>query len=515
MTPAAIRLSLFGLFCSLYMLTMGGHGYGGVGTTTYDVTRSIALDGDVAIAPVPWGQFGPDGRFYAQYGIGHSLYNLPWYLIGHGLARLVPRLASQYDRLTMFTTLLGQPFISACTVLLLWRFCRNLGYAPRTALWCAILYGAGTQAWMYAQLDFSEPLLTFWLLAAWYWLHGIAALPARRADRCLMLAGACVGVAIMTKIVAVIVLPLALLYLWLLPVRTARCRARRIGILGGVVGLTGLLPMGWYNWIRFGNLLQTGYGNEFTRYWKDILRHFAENLIGLEGSIVLYSPVILLALWGLRSFWKRDRAFATLVFGSILAFFLFYPFTTNELYYGPRYLTPTLPLFLLVAGAGFPAERRSRPAADRFRFWKPVMAALLLLGIGQQLVGVLVNYHTYYWRIQYTLPAADAAIQNSPAGRILLSTPQVPHLVGHLWLLGRGIQDFVTPGGLPIGGVMLLSDGTQHNAWVPFYGLDVWWLHPALTRMLHWPGVLALASALLALIGLSAAVVVKHGLSSR
>ena len=130
----------------------------------------LALNGSVAVQQVPWGKEGADGQFYAQYGIGHSLYNLPFYLLGHGVVLAVPQLALHYARITMFTTLLGQPFISALTWVLLFFFCRKLGYTEKTSIGCTLTYGLGTQAWMYAQLDFSEPLLTFWLLGAAYWI---------------------------------------------------------------------------------------------------------------------------------------------------------------------------------------------------------------------------------------------------------------------------------------------------------------------------------------------------------
>jgi hypothetical protein len=104
---------IFLFFFPLYVLSMGGHGYGGVGTTTYEVTRAILLHKSFAVSQVPWGKFDSEGQFYAQYGIGYSLYNIPFYSIGHGLTKLFPALSYQYDRVTMFSMLLGQPFISA------------------------------------------------------------------------------------------------------------------------------------------------------------------------------------------------------------------------------------------------------------------------------------------------------------------------------------------------------------------------------------------------------------------
>lgn len=472
---------IFLVFFPLYVLSMGGHGYGGVGTSTYDVTRSLVLRKSVAIQQVPWGKFGEDGRFYAQYGIGHSLYNLPFYLTGHGLTALIPRLSSQYDRLTMFTTLLGQPFISALTVVLVWFLCNKLGYEQKTSLLCALFYGFGTQVWMYAQLDFSEPILTFFLAGTLYWVYDPEASERPPKDSHFFLAGLFLGIAITVKVVALIVLPGSLLYILALPHPKPATRLRRLVIFIVPVCLFGIGIVGAYNAVRFGSPLETGYDNEFNVYSRHVLQQFWTNLAGLEGSIFLYSPVILLAVFGINDFYKRAKRFAILVFGTILCFFLFYPFTTNELYYGPRYLTPALPLFMLIAGC---ATDTLSGVVKRGRRVLP--GSLLTFGFAQQVIGVVVNYHTYYWRIHYTMPDVAEAIRLSPEGQMLLNTPKLPHILGHLWLIKQAFLDIFQPGGMPFSGVTLLADATRQNAWIPYYGLDLWWCHPSLISMTGW-----------------------------
>lgn len=468
-----ISLWLFLLSFSLYVLSMGGHGYGGVGTTTYSVTRAMLLHGRVAVQQVPWGKVGPDGQFYAQYGIGHSLYNLPFYLIGHWVARALPQLASsQYDRITMFTTLLGQPCISALTWVLLFYFCRKLGYSEKVAFSCTLVYGLGTQAWMYAQLDFSEPLLTFWLLGAVYWI----VLPRTHPQHLrlpsiaqLLVSGIFLGVAITVKIVAILLIPLLAGYLWRIFPGTMRQKVKPMAWFSGPVLVIGGGVVGWYNVLRFETPFETGYGNEFTHYLPDVFKHVMQNLAGLEGSIFFYSPVIILAFFGMKRFYRQYTTTAILLWAIILTFFGFYPFTTNELYYGPRYLTPTLPFFLLIAGAAF---------SNSSGWIGRVLAVCLFLGVIQQLLGVLVNYHTYYWRIQYTLPLSNAAGLTPAIDALLRSTPDLPHILGHVWLLKQAVLDAFSPGGIPFSGIELLSDSTQQNAWLPYYGLDLWWLHP-------------------------------------
>ncbi len=478
---------IFLFFFPLYVLSMGGHGYGGVGTTTYSVTRSMLLQKSVAIDPAPWGKFGRDGQFYAQYGIGHSLYNIPFYLVGHGLTKLFPALLPQYDRITMFTTLLGQAFISALTCMLLFCVCRKLGYSLAASTWCAFLYGLGAQVWMYAQLDFSEPILTCCLLGAVYWIYLpdkiCGGLKTPQASIHIFLSGLFFGIGVTVKIVALILLPLFLLYILQAYKPDKFLPGTRILLFIAPVLVIGMGIVGLYNLHRFGNPFETGYDNEFNFYYKHVLQQFWNNFLSLEGSIFFYSPVIVLAFPGIIKFYKFFTSFAVFIYGCIVMFFLFYPFTTNELYYGPRYLTPTLPFFMLIAGSSMPKMGKplQGPARRESRVWW--VWFLGILGIVQQVLGVVVNYHTYYWRIHYTLPLAGETLRSSETGQILSSTPVLPHILGHLWLIKHAVLDLFEPGGFPLMGVDLIADATRYNAWVPYYGIDLWWRHPKLLAM--------------------------------
>lgn len=491
---------------------MGGHGYGGVGTTTYEVTRSILLHRSFAVSQVPWGKFGSDGQFYAQYGIGHSLYNIPFYSIGHGLTKLFPALSSQYDRVTMFFTLLGQPFISALTCSLLFLLCQRIGYSLKTSTLCALFYGLGTQVWMYAQLDFSEPILTFFLLGAVYWIYipektsepeQISEVSETSEVSSSFLSGFFFGIAVTVKIASLILLPLFLLYILYAPYTKALSRLKNMVLFVIPVLVFGTGTVGVYNFIRFGSLFETGYDNEFNFWYKHILRQFWNNLLSLEGSIFFYSPVIVLILFGAVTFYRKFKIFALFIFGIILTFYMFYPFTTNELYYGPRYLTPTLPFFLLIAGATLAKVRKPSQGSLSLKLRKWGIPVLLILGIFQQLLGVVVNYHSYYWRIHYTMPVVDEAVRSSSPGKALLATPNLPPILGHLWLVKRAVLDLFQPGGIPLAGVQLLSDSTQHNAWIPYYGLDLWWCNPSVIRMTGWVFSGMIVVVLLGMMGLA------------
>jgi hypothetical protein len=292
----------------------------------------------------------------------------------------------------------------------------------------------------------------------------------------IILSGLFFGIAVTVKIASLILLPLFLISIFNLQSSIFNLRASYTKAFSRLKNMVlfvipvlvfGTGTVGAYNFIRFGNLFETGYDNEFNFWYKHVLQQFWNNLLSLEGSIFFYSPVIVLVLFGAVTFYKKFKAFALFIFGIILTFFLFYPFTTNELYYGPRYLTPTLPFFLLIAGTTLAKVRKSSQNSLSLKLRQWGITVLLILGIFQQLLGGVVNYHSYYWRIQYTMPVADETIRSSPSGEILLATPELPLILGHLWLIKHAVFDLFQSGGIPLTGVKLLSDSTDaFHPWI-------------------------------------------------
>ena len=93
-------LLLFALLLFCYLLTFGGHLYSPDGEIVFRVTESIAERGSLAVKPIigPDGKSfatrapaepRPDGREYAQYGVGLSLAAVPFYFGGLGLRALL------------------------------------------------------------------------------------------------------------------------------------------------------------------------------------------------------------------------------------------------------------------------------------------------------------------------------------------------------------------------------------------------------------------------------------------
>jgi Dolichyl-phosphate-mannose-protein mannosyltransferase len=423
--PAIARrlspLALFLAFLGFYLLTASGHLYAVDEETLFRITEGIVERHSVALPDDAWGMVGnrstPDGPLYAQYTPGQPVVAVPLYLAGRLLATRFPPESGIYI-LRFCVSLLGA-FVTAATVALLYRLARHLGYGDGAALTLAATYGLATTAWPHGRTFFAEPLTALALLAAFYALR--VGTETKR-DGWLIAAGLATAAACLVKPHAAIAVPVLALYLLARVVRRdvgenrgtreqgsrRRGERARIGLSAlrltpyalrqivayGLGGLVGALPFAVYNARVYGNPFSTGYvavGDLFTT-------PFLTGLYGLTLSsgkgIVWYSPPIVLAVVGWWAFWRRHGAEALACLGIGLVHLAFYSrvaFWHGDGSWGPRYLTIALPFLMLPALGllGATGWRRLRLVA---------VTVLVTLGIGVQLLGVLVNFDWYLQR---------------------------------------------------------------------------------------------------------------------
>jgi hypothetical protein len=153
------------------------------------------------------------------------------------------------------------------------------------------------------------------------------------------------------------------------------------GLVSGVpVVAAGLLTL-YYNYVRFGNALDTGYLRDDTLALGSFWAGFAGLLFSPGRSVFIYSPALLAGVATLAAFGRRDRSTMWLLVGEFVIVFAFYSSLVNwdaERSYGPRYLLPVIPLLILpLAGCG----SKSR-----------LMTAVILVSVVVQLPGVLVDF---------------------------------------------------------------------------------------------------------------------------
>jgi hypothetical protein len=423
-----LALCLSALLFSIYLLTFSGIYHSSDEMSMLAVTDSLARRGAWDIELLRWmgeqqGSFGPDGHLYSRKGIGTTLAALPLYW----LAAQVQGLGNVQT--AMLTMSLATALAGAVVYLLL----RRLRYGEGASLATALAFGLGTMAWPYARYLFSESLaalaliLSFYLLVCYGQTGNATDQTKSSASRAVgsksswflpLLAGAGLGLAILARLNNAIVAPflglLLLFYLhrdygwnwkrWVRPV-----------VLFALPLLASLAVVAWYNWLRFGSPLTTGYLPE-----ERFSTPFFEGFYGLTFSpgkgLFWYNPILFAALIAWPALYRRHRAEALLVATAVLANIAFYApwflwWAGHS--WGPRFLVTILPFASLPLAPAFEAAAKRRGLAIG-------LGALLVLSIAVQLPGVLVDFNRYLEDVYGRLGLYHPATLFVPAHSALL-----------------------------------------------------------------------------------------------
>ncbi len=441
---------------------------------SYEVTKGIVDHRTVAMSYNVFqmeAHRGVDGRYYAPYGIGHALYSVPFY----AAARVVERVAGvglgKPEVLPKAGFVVGSAFAAAFAVwvafLLAWRMSGDVAGATLTA----VAVGFGTLLWPYAKFGFNAPLGALCVLVGNY---GAFVGTRLRRPAMLLLGGLGFGGALLVKHeLALVCLPIGLWVMvesdWQWPTILRR------GLwLGGPV-LAALAITLYYNEVRFGNPLDTGYLRDETLASGSLGAGLSGFLFSPGRSIFLYSPILIGGLVAAFDPRRRDARTTWLLLGEFVVLMTFYASLVNwdaERSYGARYLLPVIPLLVLpVAG------RIARSCA---------LQLLLVVSVAWQLPGVLVDFskvgaarvigpHTQEQR-QWTW-AGSGLVINARASAVA-----VPENVRHLL---RGERPAVKAG-----------EATTRDFSDQFaFSLDVWWMYLFYLRMLNAPAAVACGAA--------------------
>ena len=361
------------------------------------------------------------GGTYSWFGTGQALLGVPFYWLGQGVSRLAPEVEARFAKRTIegvprseyyghLFVGLRNPLLGALCCWLVVLIALQLGMATRWALIAGLGYGLTTFAFAQARSTLSDVQATCALLAV---VHLLLLLRARvssgrtaRPEQAA-LAGALLGLAFLTRLVtapaiAVLVL-VAIGLLW----RSSR-RALWYFLGTAAAGLVAFLIL---NWARFGNPLESGYGDvvkagSFWLYPPHL--GLAGLLFAPSKGLLFLAPLVVLAPFAWRASEPGPRRFFLwTALGVSVA--VFAPIVPTETWhgawtFGPRYVLPALPLLWLTAVLC--AERLAAVAWGRL-----LVSALLLLGLTTNVAGVVVDHMT----------AQDLAMQGAR-----LDWPEVP-----------------------------------------------------------------------------------------
>lgn len=377
----AIAICLYLLLLGVYLLSYSGIFHNPDEVTAFAVTENMVKFGRFTAGQpatgrelTPLGKRGVDGGWYSDKGIGISLLAAPlyWFALkvpGFGLSQ---------------TVMLLNALLTAGSGTLLLLYTRRLGYSLDISVVVALLFGLCTMTWVYSKYFFSDTPAGFSLLAAAYFL---LCFKDRASTFYAALAGGFLGLSVAIRGANLLAFPLFLAYLF--------CVGRLRGGPGGsrpwgvvwrsllafsLPFLAYCLLVALYNHVRFGDVLDFGYPDEFNT---PLLMGLSAFLFSLDRSLFLYSPLLIASLVGVPIFLRKHSNEGMIALSLAILYLFLYSkwdvFWAGPVW-GPRYLiqiVPFLMLFIAPLVEGLAGKR-----AFAFYLLSIFSAIIQLMGIG-------------------------------------------------------------------------------------------------------------------------------------
>jgi hypothetical protein len=403
-----IPLSLFLLLFALDLTTYSPTLHSSDGQAMFSTAESLVRRGAWDIEQIRWmglqqGTYGLDGLLYSRKGIGQPILALPLTWLGLMLPWFGP----------VTTTKLFGSLITALSGVLIFFVLTRLAYRPLTGVLAALVFGTGTLAWPYARTFFSDSPAGLLLLVT---LLALITYKQTGQNRYPFIAGLSLAWAVATRYAEGVFLPVfGLLFLAYLfsnlgvnHVQSFRLQFKAliypILAFAAPIMLVGLGLMA-FNAARYGNPLNTGYLPEesFSAIW---WQGIAGQLISPGRGLFLYSPILLVSLFGVWPFLKRNRPEALACLAVILIHLLLYGkwfMWHGGFAWGPRFMVATMPFWVILMGPVL-----ARLTAEPKPIWRYGFYALWVISLIVQIPAVSVDFELWQnYLLETGLPIFD------------------------------------------------------------------------------------------------------------
>jgi hypothetical protein len=321
---------------------------------------SLATHGHLAIDDLQWlqdhvniGERGPDGHLYTKYFPGNIF----------GVALIYKLTAQPNDQPYVWARELASSATGASWALRVNALWGAIGMTSlllllkryfdwRTAIATVLLIGICSDWWYQSRGLFSE------VGAGAFLITGLCLMAYDKPYA----SSAALALSILFRPTNILALPAWAVSAW---------RKPRAAIGSAVIVIAAGAFLCWFNYIRFGSILNFGYASE--RFGGPFLKNLEGVLFSPGRSPFVYSPILVFAIPGTWLLWRKQPILALICLVVIAA----YVFTIARLFnwaggtsWGARLVTPTVPLFGVLLA----------PTVDCIWKNKLLAAAALLLG---------------------------------------------------------------------------------------------------------------------------------------
>jgi len=425
-----IAAGIFFVILAVYVLSSPGRIDIVDGQARYDVTYHWLLEGRPVVRDLMICHFmsvkGRSGLAYSYYGPAGSVFAMP--LVWLGLLDDDPP-----GETSRFLFSLTSSVFGALVTVVLYLFYVELGLSLRKALAWATMSSFATLIWPAANSTFDNAQHAFFVITALY----LGFLGAQRKSRLLaIIGGIAAGVLILYQEYFVLIIPGLAISTLSWPRAEAMANRqdhtqgrqhhgkrltfqlkRAVQAIGSLIRVAcqrageprecclrfllflaatsvGAALSLVYNNLRFGSFFQNGKVIFATQRGYPLLGNpvagFLTLLVSPGKSVFLYSPPIILAVWGFRSLWRRKPEIGTAVVAVTTVLVLFIScisFAGGDWCWGPRYLVPLIPLWALT----FPF------VSLKGRLRRGLMLALLTTGFVVQVLALSVENQRFFF----------------------------------------------------------------------------------------------------------------------
>jgi len=379
-----VYILLFLTLVSFYSITDPLFHMSGDGPSRYSVLKSFIEEGEITRQ--------------SKFPVGENIVMAPFFLAGRALQPFFEKTDVAFEFCLSF-----YQYLAPLSVVVLLHFCRTLGVGFGNALVVALLFGLATSLWPYAHQSQSEPLAALSFMLSLFWLFRFR---QSEGPWHLVAAGLAAALTMLTRYEAALYcLPLGgyLIYVCIEKYQLSRKSVWMVSLFAAVSALGPAGILGW-NYLRFGEFFQTGYGQE---YFSTPLLYGLHGMLFSSGkSVFLYCPVYLLSVFAWRQFYRERREEAlTCLAIIVIALCVYSKFWAwgGDASWGPRFLVVVMPFCILPMG-----WFRWSP---RPRLQQLAIASLLLFALWVQVLGISrAPREDYRYKLDPRLAAAERAV---------------------------------------------------------------------------------------------------------